>query len=106
MLIQDDASDTRSRKVVAASVEPATLPHPDPLPLGEGEFRRRTSSQRRHLPESLGEAEEGQWLFPLPAGESQGEGERAECRGTAVTELEPLQTKSSRLHSRHFEPRS
>jgi hypothetical protein len=53
------------------------LPHPCPLPLGEGETLpasyenlrldwRSTYSKRRKLA----------WLFPLPAGEGQGEGER------------------------------
>ncbi len=54
----------------------ATLPHPGPLPLGEGESPSGLRSvERWSLPENLHSAGDEQRLFPLPAGEGQGEGE-------------------------------
>ncbi len=53
-----------------------TLPHPYPLPLGEGEsITEAVENLRRSWFNDGTEKQTMRWLFPLPQGEGQGEGE-------------------------------
>ncbi len=74
-----------------------TLPHPSPLPLGEGEsITEAVENLRRSWFNDGTEKQTMRWLFPLPQGEGQGEGELFECRERPMLKQSPNATRIAR----------